>query len=417
MEQAICKHCEHPQLNEHGVFCPQCGEAYECDFCETKQTSSIEQIRKQLIAKQQQRQQWLGQTFSRHRTAPSIFQRIHKLSTNDIVVELDVLEVFNYALYHCGIGQVHGIRILNHSQQSSQPLTLRIRLLEFGESWEETIPSLAAGEAWEANNLSPPLSYHKLREVLESTRSALKIQVSDAQQVIWSKTIDTRVLAYQEWFFHPALLHTLACFVQPNEPALSTIVNKASIRLKKKTGTDDFPGYQRNSKDHVLLMLEAIHDTLRQSTEIAYINPPASFEQTGQKIRLVTNTLQERRGTCLDLAVLQAALWERIGLAPILIIIPGHAMLGCWLKEPDVDRPKVLDLARSSSSSQHLWQQLEAGDWVLMNSVEITANQSFVTAIEKAFDYLGTLDETTNDSYIYFIDVEACRRHHVLPLP
>lgn len=45
----------------------------------------------------------------------------------------------------------------------------------------------------------------------------------------------------------------------------------------------------------------AIYDAMRDR-QIRYINPPASFEGTGQKIRPQHEVLVDRWSTCLDLA-------------------------------------------------------------------------------------------------------------------
>ena len=66
--------------------------------------------------------------------------------------------------------------------------------------------------------------------------------------------------------------------------------------------------------------------------KIVYNDPPASYEVIGQRIRLPHKVLEQKMGTCLDLAVLYAACLEAVGLHPLLLFMTGHAFCGCWLE-------------------------------------------------------------------------------------
>lgn len=60
--------------------------------------------------------------------------------------------------------------------------------------------------------------------------------------------------------------------------------------------------------------------------------PPAGFEAQGQKIRTLSQVFQGRVGTCLDTALLFAAVLEQAGLNPVLILTRGYALCGVWLQ-------------------------------------------------------------------------------------
>ena len=75
------------------------------------------------------------------------------------------------------------------------------------------------------------------------------------------------------------------------------------------------------------------------SVGVRYVSAPPSFEEVGQKIRLPEQVLGERLGTCLDLALLYAALFEHVGLDPFVIVQRGHALVGCWLEPRAVEEP------------------------------------------------------------------------------
>lgn len=208
-------------------------------------------------------------------------------------------------------------------------------------------------------------------------------------------------------------MQLLCAFVQSNHDSLHPVLSEASERLQAQSGDSSFAGYQFGGPARVMEMLDAIHQTLSQPPfDLTYINPPPSFEQSGQKVRLVADTLQQQRGTCLDLAVLQAALWEHIGLHPLLVVIPGHAFLACWLEERTADEV-VVELG-SGSSGHALLSAIEAGSLLPLNSVEVTADKSLQQAVDNGKRYIETtLDR---DGYVYMIDVHLSRQQ-ITPLP
>ena len=46
------------------------------------------------------------------------------------------------------------------------------------------------------------------------------------------------------------------------------------------------------------------HASSDTAQDLVYVNPPASFEQSGQKVRTPDQVMHEGMGTCLDLALL-----------------------------------------------------------------------------------------------------------------
>ncbi len=72
--------------------------------------------------------------------------------------------------------------------------------------------------------------------------------------------------------------------------------------------------------------------------------PPASFEQTGQKIRGAAQVGESGLATCLDLALLFASAMEQAGLNPLLLFTTGHAFAGVWLKREEFSTTVVDDI-------------------------------------------------------------------------
>lgn len=150
-----------------------------------------------------------------------------------------------------------------------------------------------------------------------------------------------RILAENEWFNSPAFFESLSAFVQPNAPEVRRVLSTASQLLIERTGDASLQGYQAGSTRAATIAL-AVFEALK-AEGIRYINPPASFENTGQRIRSTSEVLSTKFGTCIDLAVTYSAVCEAAGLNPVVGIVNGHAVTGIMLVEQNSPTPVVLE--------------------------------------------------------------------------
>lgn len=155
------------------------------------------------------------------------------------------------------------------------------------------------------------------------------------------KTFLLKILAPNEWFNHPSFYESLAGFVQPNDPDLVPILRRASSILKEETGSSSLEGYQRGAT-RATEIAGALFEALR-GENITYTEPPASFEGTGQRVRTSSEVVDSKLGTCIDLAVLYAALLEQVGLHAAILLIDGHALPAFMPLEYSLSLPVVFD--------------------------------------------------------------------------
>ena len=450
----LCPQCDQP-LAELDVACPQCGwiitpelptslvpaprangnavSSHRADLDakwaarRTASSSAVSLHRTDLDAK------WLARraalvtgTFTRGgqpaRQEPpdtgNAWPRLRDITASQLQVDTQALPFISYALQHAGIGAVLHLKIKNLGYQASPNLLVSLSLQpdDYGQPWETNIPELEPGQTWERSNIVLPLNLDRLRRVVETERAALKVVVSTSLEVLYSgEPVPIRVHAYNEWVMLPGFLQLVAVFVQSNDKALQQIMVPAMDQLERTAGTRSFSGYQRGSASFVLGMLEAIHAAMLDDTRLGYRNPPPSHEGTGQKLRLVSQTLGDRCGTCFDLAVLQAALWEHIGLAPVIVLVPGHALLACWMHSPPADRPAVVTMGQARDATGQVLAALNAGALLPLNSVEAAdRNQRFEAAVQHGAAILQRALQS--DGEVHFVDIEAARRR-IKPLP
>ncbi|MHA7618118.1 DUF4011 domain-containing protein [Cellulosimicrobium cellulans] len=264
------------------------------------------------------------------------------------VDELDVVvyfrEAINYALVHNRVSAIAGVLVVNRgggpvddvvlafeldtppslvATPVAAPLTIEVGTVESGAEIE--IP--AHQRAW---RLSPAPFVTLDEAVLTGIHLTVSIGGSAASTPSRPATqvrdsADVRLLTAEEWWA-VGIPESLAAFVRPNDPAVVTLLTEASALLLERTGSPSLEGYQSGS-ERVHQIAEAIYDAMG-ARRITYVEAPSSFEGTGQRIRTHAQVLEERRGTCLDLACTFAAALEQAGVHPVLALVDGHAFAG-----------------------------------------------------------------------------------------
>lgn len=325
----------------------------------------------------------------------------------------------SYALQHCGRGAVERLSIQNLSESVTAPAIVEVRLAPdgYGEPWVAQVPALWPREQWRADNVRLPLSLERLKAVRETEHAQLQVRIRRNDAQLYAQGTDIAVHAYNEWVAQRGFLELTAAFVQSNDAALAAVLQAAIPRLAEQVGERAFCGYQKRQPEYVFAMLDALHTALSEDFSIAYINPQPSHERTGQKLQLVAETLASRAGTCFDLAVLQAALWERIGLAPLIVLVPGHALLGCWMREPDGALPPVVTLGANRRQTSQYVEMMNQRALLMVNSVEPAHDQSLPEACEHAAGILNNV--MSRGGRVDLIDIAAARRAQppITPLP
>ena len=112
----------------------------------------------------------------------------------------------------------------------------------------------------------------------------------------------------------------LAAFVTPQDQPLRDFADLAN-KLAGGIGA-------ASSDQNALTVIEACFQTMH-NYGITYKHPTAdlwAFEVLTQHIQYPRDTIRENSGTCVDLAILLAAMAECLGLRPYLFVLPGHAI-------------------------------------------------------------------------------------------
>ncbi len=269
-----------------------------------------------------------------------------KAENDGVSLTLTVAPVINYALHRNGVRTVQSITITNHTAKDLSDLKLTIEAVPaFATPYTIDINFIPAGKSYEIKTVDLHLDADYLAGMTERLEGELRATLC-AETALATAVETVSVLAFDQWSGQPNHPELLTAFVTPNHPILATVISRAATYLHKWTGDSAFTGYLRKDPDTVLKQAAALFCALKEENLI-YCVCPASFENSGQRIRLCDMVLQQKMGTCMDLTLLYASCLEAVGLHPLLIMTVDHIFTGIWLDEftfPDAaqDDPSMI---------------------------------------------------------------------------
>lgn len=329
------------------------------------------------------------------------------MTTGGLSIELGHEPRLCYAMQQSAVPWLRGLRLVNAGREALADLRVTIEVRPgFVAVHTLHVASVPAGGALEVPLPDLALSAAVFANTIEGTRADLVVEVWRSDQLLAAHTGSIDVLAYNEWPGLAVMPALLAAFVSPNHPGIGALAAEVATELQQRTGDGALDGYQQGDGGRVRATLAAAFDVLARRG-IAYVTPPPSFEQHGQKVRTPEQVLGERLGTCLDLSLLVAALLEHVGLSPLVVIVRGHAFAGVWLQTGATPEVAV-------GSAVELRKRCDLGVLTLVECTALcaSATRRFETAVDLARQRLATDGE-----FVLAIDVAAARRLGIRPLP
>lgn len=313
----------------------------------------------------------------------------------------------NFAMQQNDVPIVKSVQVENGSAEPLRGLRLQICAEPaFAEPWHIGIDFIAGRTTYNVTAVDLALSTSVLGELTERVRGRLRLAVFCGAECLAERQEDVQLFARDEWSGLASLPEILAAFVMPNHPGVESVLNDAAQLLGEWTGDPSLSGYQSRDPKRSGLMAAAIYTAL-QRLGITYVNPPASFEAEGQRIRLPDRILQARLATCLDLAVLAAGCLEQAGLHSLVVIVSGHAFAGVWLTEDCFAEPAVEEPLR-------LRKRVDLGEILVFDPTVVTARPAldFAAAVREAKRRLERPEE-----FRCLIDIARARKGQIRPLP
>jgi hypothetical protein len=323
-------------------------------------------------------------------------------------IDVDFSPKVFYALAHSRIPFVRRISIRNDGGGVSGNLRV-----EISSRWSrstngpvktrsESVACPELGDTVELAGVDLRLDDGELAVLEEACPATLVIRLIPESGPAQEEECDIEVLARNEWAYVDAFPSAIAAFVQPNHPAVNRVLDRASAILKQETGSGALEGYQ-SGPERAATIAQSIFMALQEFID-NYINPPASFQRTGQQVRTIDRVLEERQGTCIDLACAYASALEQAGLHPLIWLLDGHAFAGFLADQRHLPDP-------ATSEVNTILQYVEADLAISVETVCIPGNIPFGQALVSTASYLN---EQKIES---MIDVKLAHRSGVRPIP
>jgi hypothetical protein len=329
-------------------------------------------------------------------------------------IELDYDARVHFAMHQSGVPVVKELRLHNDGEEDLGELEVELRIgAGLAQPWQQHLDLLRAGSSYRLRAADLALDAEKLRYLEEREQTQIEVRVTragsaaeEASELLAAHTEPVELLAFREWAGLRSLPALLAAYVLPNHPVIRRLHAATATCQEQDCGRGSLPGYQSRDPEHMRQTLRAAYRALREMG-IRYANPPASFEEEGQKLRLPGDIAETRLGTCLDLALLAAGLLEAIGLNTLLIVIDGHAFVGVWKVEESFAEGVVDDAMR-------LRKRVDLDDVCVFEATDFTTDGcvEFEEAEKHARAHLD--DES---KFRVAIDIAQARKQRIRPLP
>lgn len=287
------------------------------------------------------------------------------------------------------------------------------------------------------------------RALRESVRTTLFVEVRWGAATVRRETFPITLLPIDEWVDTDDNRIWLPSFVQPRDPAVPRVIEKAQRYLMAIADdpTMGFSGYQSVDSEAapdaepsercagVDAQVRAVWSALLYDQRLSYINPPPVFSDYSQRLRTPSDVVDGGRGTCIDLALLLASCLEYVDIYPVLFLLSDHAFPGYWRDEAYYEQfaealaDNMGEEKRKSAmraGQRYSWYlerahfseilaEIHAGRLVPLETVGLCEHCGFEQAVDR-----GTGNLTSRRQFQAMLDIVAARwddKNRVTPLP
>ena len=243
-------------------------------------------------------------------------------------------------------------------------LVVTIKVPEFAETTAFKFKLATPGEY----DVFPRIhwDYEKLRKATQPVPAIVTFSVTLNDQSLGQRSSPMRVQSVNDvplsvkmdsgerldtsWMF--------VAFVNEEHPWIDKLLAESI----KSGHVKSFVGYQRGP-EQASKQVEAIYDTLKKRgivySSITTTSSPNTQVST-QHVRFLSDSVGNSQANCIDGVVLMASILRKIGIQPIIILGPGHAMLG-YREDPKKPR-EIIVVETTMIGSAPFDKAVKAGD-------------------------------------------------------
>lgn len=255
---------------------------------------------------------------------------ITQVEDEKLSLSIEYNEYVNFSMVHNRIRFLKRLTIENKLDTTLENLMIKIYCdEEYLKPFEMQVKTLKGNKKYELRDLEINVNFNKLYELSARVITNLNIEIIDEHnQVLAKKTKELIFLGKDEWNGMP---HLLCSFITPENVKVKELITLAHEEYKQLyDGDASWSAYQSNDKNIVLKQIQAIYQALWKQ-QITYKVTSSTDMLSVQRIAIPNEVLSDKMGACLDLSITFASALEAIGLNPLIVLISGHAFVGCWL--------------------------------------------------------------------------------------
>ncbi|MBN1137872.1 MAG: discoidin domain-containing protein [Anaerolineae bacterium] len=322
------------------------------------------------------------------------------------IEQFDLVPVI-YHLYGAYLNNLVVTTLTNRNDQSAR-LRVETAIPNYTETAVDTL-TLAPGETVEVAQ-NPPLIPAALDLLHNQKNVEVHVRVDylkeGEQRLVYEGTAPLTIYSRGDFpwnipgYYNGTVF--LATLVMPNDPALDELMRAAADYIPGEIvtlGYDD----ELDSDHSVWERMKAIYEAVSDYYDVIYVAVGTDFvprerEDQGftlQRLKLPYEVLETRSGMCVEMSTLFASAFEKIGLRPILITVPGHVYVAVPI-----------------SWDSNIYYFLE-GTMVGRASFEEAVQIGSDEFMDEAKPYI---EEDRLDDY-YWLDVSEARQEGIWPIP
>lgn len=330
----------------------------------------------------------------------------------ELKIDATLITKLNLADFQNAVPLVRDLSLINETDQTHEQVELVLTSdPPFLKPRRWQIDALAARSRYPIRDLDLNLDGGLLARLTEAETAtvslALRTAGADASSpALTQRDVHLELLPRNQWGGISHLPDLVAAFVQPNDPAVDRLLKRTAEVLRQHDRNPALDGYAGGAK-RAWELASALWGATA-GMQLDYALPPASFEQSGQKVRSPGQIESSGLGTCFDLALLFCAALEQAGLNPLLVFTEGHAFAGVWLQPEEFSTTVVDDVTA-------LRKRLRLKELVLFETTLITqrptAPFSYATARGAQ-----QVDESQDAGFRLAVDIRRARLQRIKPL-
>lgn len=331
-----------------------------------------------------------------------------------VSIHSTVVAKLNLADYQNAVPVIRELRVINETAIKYNDLVLTLT----------AYPEVFKPKTWRIDALIPnafmPIPGHDLaldgallgrlteaeNATLTYTLTAADASAESGRTEIARLDLALELLPRNHWGGLSHLPDMTAAFVQPNDLAVERLLKQTAEVLRQSNKNPALDGYAGGAK-RAWELTSAIWAAVARMT-LDYALPPASFEQTGQKVRSPSHVTEHGLATCFDLALFFCAAIEQAGLNPVLVFTKGHAFAGVWLKAEEFSTTVIDDITA-------VRKRLKLKELMLFETTFATQHPvpPFTYATDRGEQLLA---EGQDENFHLLLDVRRARLQRIKPL-